>query len=255
MSASNPNSAIYMGDTPNQIKNKINRHAFSGGGDTEELHRQNGGNPDVDVAFRYLSFFEEDDEKLAKVAADYRAGTLLTGQLKALCIKAIQEEVAAFQKVGVVSACLARAGADCQTILSARPRSLASCCSPTWTLRGRLTRHQQPRDNDLEYHTTRCYTMTLGYELICMMCERHWPRALRVKATLSGPGRHGLRALQPCSEVSATTSSSAFRPSSPSSSTASAALLNPLAVWIGTIAGPVAGFTAFVALCDAARQR
>jgi tryptophanyl-tRNA synthetase len=120
MSASDPNSAIYMADTPNQIKNKINRHAFSGGGDTLELHQKNGGNPDVDVAFQYLSFFEEDDEKLAKVAAvssqvfclsagwafdaglrpqDYRAGTLMTGQLKALCIKALQDEVKAFQEV------------------------------------------------------------------------------------------------------------------------------------------------------------
>ena len=58
-----------MTDTPNQIKNKINRHGFSGGGDTEELHRQNGGNPDVDVAFQYLSFYEEDDELLTKTAA------------------------------------------------------------------------------------------------------------------------------------------------------------------------------------------
>jgi tryptophanyl-tRNA synthetase len=119
MSASDPNSAIYMTDTPNQIKNKINRHGFSGGGDTEELHRQNGGNPDVDVAFQYLSFYEEDDELLAKTAAvsnpvmsrmhtcpdniraskDYRAGTLLTGQLKAMCIKKLQEEVKSFQEV------------------------------------------------------------------------------------------------------------------------------------------------------------
>jgi tryptophanyl-tRNA synthetase len=119
MSASDPNSAIYMTDTPNQIKNKINRHGFSGGGDTEELHRQNGGNPDVDVAFQYLSFYEEDDELLTKTAAvsfalqrehvqmlskhtlvqDYRAGTLLTGQLKAMCIKKLQEEVKDFQEV------------------------------------------------------------------------------------------------------------------------------------------------------------
>lgn len=69
MSASDPNSAIYMTDTPNQIKNKINKHGFSGGRETEELHRKYGGNPDVDVPFQYLSFFEEDDEKLAQIAA------------------------------------------------------------------------------------------------------------------------------------------------------------------------------------------
>lgn len=69
MSASDPNSAIYMSDTPNQIKNKINKHGFSGGRETEEMHRLHGGNPDVDVPFQYLSFFEEDDEKLAQIAA------------------------------------------------------------------------------------------------------------------------------------------------------------------------------------------
>jgi hypothetical protein len=32
-------SAIFMNDTPNKIKNKINKHAFSGGQDTAELHK------------------------------------------------------------------------------------------------------------------------------------------------------------------------------------------------------------------------
>lgn len=98
MSASDPNSAIYMSDTPNQIKNKINKHGFSGGGASEELHRQFGGNPDVDVPFQYLSFYEEDDEKLAQIAKEYRAGTLLTGQLKKLCIEALQAEVKFYQE-------------------------------------------------------------------------------------------------------------------------------------------------------------
>ena len=53
-----------MSDTPNQIKNKINKHAFSGGQETLELHRELGGNPDVDVPYQYLAYFEDDDEKL-----------------------------------------------------------------------------------------------------------------------------------------------------------------------------------------------
>ncbi|TRM59885.1 hypothetical protein BD626DRAFT_506755 [Schizophyllum amplum] len=40
MSASDPNSSIFMTDKPNQIKNKINKHAFSGGRETEEEHRE-----------------------------------------------------------------------------------------------------------------------------------------------------------------------------------------------------------------------
>ena len=42
MSASLPNSAIFVTDTDKQIKNKINKHAFSGGGKTEAEHRANG---------------------------------------------------------------------------------------------------------------------------------------------------------------------------------------------------------------------
>lgn len=68
MSASDPNSSIYMTDTANQIKNKINKHGFSGGQETVEEHRRLGGNPNVDIAYQYLSFFEEDDELLDKLA-------------------------------------------------------------------------------------------------------------------------------------------------------------------------------------------
>lgn len=56
-----------MSDTPGQIKNKINRHGFSGGQETEEEHRRLGGNPDVDVAYQYLGFFMDDDEEWAKM--------------------------------------------------------------------------------------------------------------------------------------------------------------------------------------------
>jgi len=38
-------------DKPNDIKSKVNKYAFSGGGATLEEHRKNGANLDVDVAF------------------------------------------------------------------------------------------------------------------------------------------------------------------------------------------------------------
>nr|POF01384.1 tryptophan--trna ligase, cytoplasmic [Quercus suber] len=98
MSASDPNSAIFMSDTPNQIKNKINRHAFSGGQETLEEQRRLGGNPDVDVAFMYLSYFLEDDAELANLAERYRSGELLTGEMKQRCIVELQKFVSAFQE-------------------------------------------------------------------------------------------------------------------------------------------------------------
>jgi tryptophanyl-tRNA synthetase len=67
MSASDVNSSIFMSDTPAQIKNKINKHGFSGGKETEEEHRRLGGDTEVDVAYQYLSFFLDDDEELAKI--------------------------------------------------------------------------------------------------------------------------------------------------------------------------------------------
>ncbi|ETW85347.1 hypothetical protein HETIRDRAFT_432147 [Heterobasidion irregulare TC 32-1] len=97
MSASDVNSSIFMSDTPGQIKNKINKHGFSGGKETEEEHRRLGGDPDVDVSYQYLSFFLDDDEELQRIGEEYRAGRLLTGQLKAKCIQVLQAFVKDFQ--------------------------------------------------------------------------------------------------------------------------------------------------------------
>ncbi|KAG2230800.1 hypothetical protein INT48_008741 [Thamnidium elegans] len=98
MSASLDTSAIFMTDTAKQIKNKINKHAFSGGGATVEEHRANGGKPEVDVAYQYLSFFLEDDEELQKIHDSYKSGELMTGELKKICIDVLQKFVAGFQE-------------------------------------------------------------------------------------------------------------------------------------------------------------
>ncbi|XP_039598132.1 tryptophan--tRNA ligase, cytoplasmic [Polypterus senegalus] len=98
MSASDPNSSIFLTDTAKQIKNKINKHAFSGGKDTIEEHRKYGGNTDVDVSFMYLTFFLEDDEKLEQIRKDYSSGALLTGELKKYLIDILQPLIAAHQE-------------------------------------------------------------------------------------------------------------------------------------------------------------
>jgi tryptophanyl-tRNA synthetase len=98
MSASNPNSAIFMTDTEKQVKNKINKHAFSGGQETMELHKEKGGNPDIDVPYQYLTYFEDDDDKLLRLAAEYRAGTLGTGDMKKECITMMSAYVKKFQE-------------------------------------------------------------------------------------------------------------------------------------------------------------
>lgn len=89
MSASDPNTSIYVTDTAKQIKSKINKYAFSGGGATVEEHKEKGGNCDVDISYQYLTFFLEDDERLAQIKKDYTSGELLTGELKKLLIDTV----------------------------------------------------------------------------------------------------------------------------------------------------------------------
>ena len=98
MSASDPNSSIFLTDTPNQIKNKINKYAFSGGGATVEEHREKGGNCEVDVTYKYLTYFLEDDIKLERIKNDYTKGELLTGNLKKELIVILQKVVADWQE-------------------------------------------------------------------------------------------------------------------------------------------------------------
>ena len=98
MSSSVDISAIFMSDTENAIKKKINKYAFSGGQETAELQREKGGNTEVDVSFQYLTFFLEDDDELERIRVAYEKGEMLTGELKALCIKELQGFVRGFQE-------------------------------------------------------------------------------------------------------------------------------------------------------------
>ncbi len=89
-SSDSGNEVIYLSDTPEEVKRKINKYAFSGGRDTLEEHRKLGGNPDIDISFLYLKYlFESDDKKLAKIESDYKSGKLLSGELKAILIEKI----------------------------------------------------------------------------------------------------------------------------------------------------------------------
>ncbi|KAI4293020.1 tryptophanyl-tRNA synthetase [Pancytospora philotis] len=97
MSASSPKTTIYLSDTPSDVKNKINRLAFSGGRETLEEHRQLGGDPTVDVPFQYLRYFLEDDQELERLRTGYLSGAVTTGEMKKRCIEVIQEFLADYQ--------------------------------------------------------------------------------------------------------------------------------------------------------------
>lgn len=82
MSSSDPTDAIFVTDSPDEIQTKINRYALSGGRDTAELQRQFGANLQVDVAYHFLTFFLDSQERLDEIGSQYKSGKLLTGQVK-----------------------------------------------------------------------------------------------------------------------------------------------------------------------------
>ena len=99
MSASDEKNTIYTTDSPELVKKKINKYAFSGGQPDIDEHRKIGGNPDIDVSYQYLRiFFEPDDNKLKKIYDDYKSGKMLTGELKLILIEKINEFLSVHQQ-------------------------------------------------------------------------------------------------------------------------------------------------------------
>eukprot|EP00696_Hemimastix_kukwesjijk_P007909 gnl/Hemi2/20035_TR6645_c0_g1_i2.p1 gnl/Hemi2/20035_TR6645_c0_g1~~gnl/Hemi2/20035_TR6645_c0_g1_i2.p1 ORF type:complete len:240 (+),score=96.70 gnl/Hemi2/20035_TR6645_c0_g1_i2:48-767(+) len=97
MSASSDVSAVYLTDTPKMVNDKIVKHAFSGGRETKAEHERLGGVPEIDVAYLYLTFFLEDDAELAHIYTEYKAGRMMTSQLKKRLIGILQEIVTTHQ--------------------------------------------------------------------------------------------------------------------------------------------------------------
>ncbi len=96
--SSGDNATIYTVDDPKTVKNKINKYAFSGGQTSVEEHRRLGGNPDIDVAYQWLTFFEEDDEKLREIYHAYKSGAMLSGEIKKILIDKINTFLAVHQQ-------------------------------------------------------------------------------------------------------------------------------------------------------------
>jgi len=85
MSSSIPNSAIFLTDTPKQIRKKIGS-SVSGGGKTMKDQRKYGAKICEDVAYHYLTFFLDDDEELERIHNEYKTGHMLTGEVKKILI-------------------------------------------------------------------------------------------------------------------------------------------------------------------------
>ncbi|XP_047952870.1 tryptophan--tRNA ligase, cytoplasmic-like [Salvia hispanica] len=93
MSASDPNSAIYVTDSAKDIKNKINRYAFSGGQDSVENHRKFGANLEIyplnTLAFSWRTIMNLSTSE----QKEYGSGRMLTGEVKKRLTEVLTELV------------------------------------------------------------------------------------------------------------------------------------------------------------------
>ncbi|EOD36360.1 hypothetical protein EMIHUDRAFT_455075 [Emiliania huxleyi CCMP1516] len=98
MSASDESSAIFCTDSQKQIRDKVNRYAYSGGRETVEEHREKGGDLATDISYQWLRFFLHDDAELARIGDEYSSGRMLSGEIKAELVKCLVPLVAQHQQ-------------------------------------------------------------------------------------------------------------------------------------------------------------
>ncbi|WP_439028276.1 tryptophan--tRNA ligase [Haloarchaeobius sp. DT45] len=99
MSSSADVPSITLDDDHDTVRDTVLTHAFSGGRTSLEEHREHGGDPTIDVSFQLLRFFfEPDDDEVERLAREYRAGELLSGELKERAAERISEFLTAHQE-------------------------------------------------------------------------------------------------------------------------------------------------------------
>ncbi|MEM4782146.1 MAG: tryptophan--tRNA ligase, partial [Halalkalicoccus sp.] len=92
MSSSTDAPSVFLSDDRETVFEKIRTHAYSGGRESLERHRELGGDPEVDVSYRLLyAFFEESDERIERLAREYREGALSSGDLKEMAAERIAD--------------------------------------------------------------------------------------------------------------------------------------------------------------------
>ncbi len=92
MSASIPETCIFLSDTEAEARSKI-KDAFTGGQPTIREQKEKGGDPGVCIVYNYLfSLFEEEDTKVAEICNLCRTGGIMCGE----CKRMLAEKVASF---------------------------------------------------------------------------------------------------------------------------------------------------------------
>ncbi|MEM3386577.1 MAG: tryptophan--tRNA ligase [Nitrososphaerales archaeon] len=98
MSASEPDTAIFTVDPPEEAAKKI-MNAYTGGRATVEEQRKLGGQPDIcPVYYYYHMLFEAEDTKLREIYVSCKSGNLLCGECKANLTRKVTSFLVEHQK-------------------------------------------------------------------------------------------------------------------------------------------------------------
>jgi tryptophanyl-tRNA synthetase len=98
MSKSKPQSCISIPDNVDEACKKI-RRALSGARKTLEDHRKYGAIPENDMSFQLLKqHFIEDDKELKRIYDEYKAGRMMTGEIKDITCEKLTEFMKDFEK-------------------------------------------------------------------------------------------------------------------------------------------------------------
>lgn len=86
MSASHPDTAIFLNDSEAEVRRKIG-NCFTGGRNTAEEQRRLGGRPEICKKYEIDLFHLESDAKLREVFEKCRSGKRLCGECKKLTVE------------------------------------------------------------------------------------------------------------------------------------------------------------------------
>lgn len=90
MSSSKPETALYLSDDKKTIEKKI-KGSFSGGKESMEEHKKYGADLTIDVAYKYLELFLDDDGELKFISEEYGSGRMGSFKVKKRVIKLTKE--------------------------------------------------------------------------------------------------------------------------------------------------------------------
>ena len=86
MSSSEPDTAIFLDDSPAEVKRKIGK-AYTGGRDTVQEQREKGGRPEVCKIYELYKFHHPDSKFVQDVCSKCKKGELICGEDKKMAVE------------------------------------------------------------------------------------------------------------------------------------------------------------------------